>query len=205
MMQLCSAQKHYYDNAQYGDCPYCRASINPVPVKPVQAVKDHLAQNETLDLRKTTPLRDTVEISPKTVIKTAPNALKTVMLHAIEGEGASPEFPVVGWLVITDGVGKGKDFRLIQGENRIGRSAEYEICLDFGAQSDVTISRETHATVVYDTHANEFFIERGRSRNLPLLNGAAIRGEPTLQHHDKIQIGQTTLVFVALCGAQFHW
>ena len=80
-----------------------------------------------------------------------------------------------------------------------------EVCLDFGAQSDKTVSHEAHAVVVYDHHANEFFIERGSSRNLAMLNGSTIRGEPTLQRNDIIQVGATKLLFLPFCDQNFKW
>ncbi len=115
------------------------------------------------------------------------------------------DLPTAGWLVIVDGPGRGRDFRLIQGENRIGRDRNMEVCLDFGDRSDATVSRETHALVVYDIHANVFFIERGRSRNLPLLNNQIIRRDQNLAARDIIQVGQTRLLFVPLCDEQFQW
>nr|UOP05086.1 hypothetical protein LVJ77_01985 [Conchiformibius kuhniae] len=77
--------------------------------------------------------------------------------------------------------------------------------MDFGANSDPHVSRDTHAAVVYDHHAREFFVERGHSRNLPLLNGATVRGEPVLQPYDVLRVGQTDLLFLPLCGKTFAW
>ncbi len=113
--------------------------------------------------------------------------------------------PVTGWLVIVEGPGLGRDFRLIQGENRIGRERSMEVCLDFGAQSDETVSRDAHAIVVYDNNANEFFIERGRSRNMPMINDRTIRRDQTLAAWDIIQVGRTRLLFFPLCDEQFRW
>ncbi|CUS48998.1 MAG: FHA domain protein [Idiomarinaceae bacterium HL-53] len=114
-------------------------------------------------------------------------------------------FPVVGWLVVVKGKGLGHDFRLIQGENRIGRGEEMEVCLDFGLDSDDTVSRDAHAIVVFDNNANEFFIERGNSRNLPMLNGATIRRDQNLNHGDVIQLGSTELRFISFCNQEFQW
>jgi pSer/pThr/pTyr-binding forkhead associated (FHA) protein len=80
-----------------------------------------------------------------------------------------------------------------------------EICLDFGEHSDATVSREAHAILVYDGNANEFFIERGSSRNLPMLNDKSIRRDQNLTAGDVIQVGQTKLLFVALCNEEFQW
>ena len=71
--------------------------------------------------------------------------------------------------------------------------------------SDPAVSRETNAAIIYDPQAGEFFVERGESRNLPLLNGKTIRGEPVLAPRDIIRVGNTELVFVPLCGEEFRW
>lgn len=115
------------------------------------------------------------------------------------------KLPVTGWLVIIDGPGVGLDFRLIQGENRIGRDKEMEICLDFGDISDDMVSRDSHAIVVYDNHANVFFVERGRSRNMPLLNDRTIRSGEDLKAGDIIQVGKTKLMLVSFCNESFKW
>lgn len=115
------------------------------------------------------------------------------------------KLPVTGWLVVIDGPGVGLDFRLIQGENRIGRDKEMEICLDFGDISDDMISRDSHAIVVYDNHANVFFVERGRSRNMPLLNDRTIRSGEDLKAGDIIQVGKTKLMLISFCNESFKW
>ncbi|RTE87795.1 FHA domain-containing protein [Lysobacter sp. N42] len=122
-----------------------------------------------------------------------------------DNNSSSEHFPVVGWLVVTKGKGLGHDFRLIQGENRIGRGEDMEVCLDFGLDSDDTVSRDAHAIVVYDSNAHEFFVERGNSRNLPMLNGSTIRRDQNLSSGDIIRLGDTELQFVAFCGENFNW
>jgi hypothetical protein len=50
--------------------------------------------------------------------------------------------PVVGWLVITSGPGRGQSLQLGYGMNSIGRNEAQRVSLDFG---DEEISRENHA------------------------------------------------------------
>lgn len=144
-------------------------------------------------------------------------ALKTKILSfgtAVESSGdlgnmgTSMRFnklPVTGWLVVVDGPGLGLDFRLIQGENRIGRDSDMEVCLDLGLDSDDMVSRDSHAIVVYDNHANVFFVERGRSRNMPLLNGRTIRSGEDIKSGDIIQVGKTKLMLISFCNEGFQW
>lgn len=131
--------------------------------------------------------------------------LKTRVFMGDTNATTDEHYPVVGWLVVMQGKGKGHDFRLIQGENRIGRGEDMEVCLDFGLDSDDTVSRDAHAIVVYDSNSNEFFVERGNSRNLPLLNGSTIRRDQNLSPGDIIRLGDTELQFIAFCNDKFKW
>lgn len=195
-MQLCPAHKHYFDAALHAECPYCQETAPVVPMAaPAASAKTQVV-----------PAAVAAKTQPVGNLQTADAGTKTVILGTgATGVPAAEVLPVVGWLVIIDGPGRGRDFRLVQGENRIGRQAGLEVCLDFGDGADAAVSREPHACVVFDHHVQEFFIERGSSRNLPLLNGSSIRGEPTLQAYDVIQVGATRLLFVPLCHAGRHW
>ena len=145
-MTLCAAGKHYYDSAVQSGCPYCGESASSG--SPHTAAIPAAPEERTQMLDNPAPAAE------------SDSALKTHILGVSNRPDAEArakgmcEFPVVGWLIITEGQGRGTDFRLIQGENRIGRNADLEVCLDFGAQSDNTVSHEAHAVVVYDHHAN---------------------------------------------------
>ncbi len=110
--------------------------------------------------------------------------------------------PVVGWLVVVDGPGRGQSLPLGFGMNSIGRAKEARISLDFG---DEEISRQDHASVVYDPKGNKFYLQHGGGINLtyigqtPVLQPVEIRGRET------ISIGNTKLIFVPFCGPDFIW
>lgn len=113
----------------------------------------------------------------------------------------SNRFPV-GWLVVTDGPGRGASFALYAGVSQIGRSEDQAIALNFG---DTAISRANHAAIAYDEEQNAFFVGHGGKANIVRLNGQPILSTEVLNNADLIRIGVTTLRFVALCGAEFGW
>jgi hypothetical protein len=115
--------------------------------------------------------------------------------------------PVVAWLVIVEGIGKGRDFRLVKGQNFIGRDRDMEVSLDFGPQSDTKVSKRNHAVIIFDQTRNECFIDsRSDShKNLPLLNGSTILSLTSLKDGDIIQVADTKFRFVPLCGPAFSW
>lgn len=114
--------------------------------------------------------------------------------------------PVVGWLVIIDGPGKGSSLKLGNGQNSMGRGAEERIRIDFG---DATISRNSHAIVTFDPRGKRFFIQQGsgsgKNQNLAYLNDEPVLVASPLEALSQIILGETTLLFVPLCGKNFTW
>lgn len=111
--------------------------------------------------------------------------------------------PVVGWLVILTGPGKGNFRAIYSGSNTIGRSPSQRIPIDFG---DDAISAEKQAFLVYDGRKRQYQLVPNLERpNLVHLNDAALLANGELKAHDKITMGSTTLLFVPLCGPDFDW
>lgn len=111
------------------------------------------------------------------------------------------KFPV-GWMLITEGPGRGECFTLEAGMSQIGRGEDQAIQLDFG---DNAISRSNHAAIVYDPETHVFKLGHGGKKNIVRLNGEPVISNETLSAGDKIKIGETTLHFVPLCSAEFNW
>lgn len=110
--------------------------------------------------------------------------------------------PVVGWLVIVDGPGKGQSIKLGFGMNSIGRGKEARVSLDFG---DEEISRQDHASVTYDPKGNKFYLQHGGGINLTYLEDAPVLQPAELKGRETISIGHTKLIFIPFCGAHFVW
>jgi hypothetical protein len=114
---------------------------------------------------------------------------------------AVTNFPV-GWLVITDGPGRGAAFSLFEGLTQIGRGEDQTVRLNFG---DNSISRENHAAIAFDAEQRKFFFGHGGKANLVRLNNRPVLSTEELASESQIRIGETTLRFVALCGDEFTW
>src|SRR5262245_28433933 len=110
--------------------------------------------------------------------------------------------PVVGWLVILDGLGRGQFRPIRYGQNAVGRGQDLRISIDFG---DSRISREPHAFVIYDEFQRKFFIRDNGKSNIIRLNGNAVLTHAELHDRDVISIGETSLLFVSLCDQNFDW
>ncbi len=109
--------------------------------------------------------------------------------------------PVVGWLVCVKGADRGQDYRIRSERNFIGRSKEMDICI----AGDSGISRERHAIISYNPLKNAFRIAPGESSGLVYLNGEDVETPAELKPYDRIQLGETEMVFIPFCGETFQW
>ncbi len=109
--------------------------------------------------------------------------------------------PVVGWLVCVAGPEKGRDYRVRSERNGIGRGSDMAICI----QGDEAISRQNHAYISFNPRNGSFRIAPGDGRGMTYLNGEEVDVPMPLQAYDRIELGQTHLVFVPFCGKHFNW
>ncbi len=110
--------------------------------------------------------------------------------------------PVVGWLAVIEGPGRGASLNIGYGNNRIGRAPTENIALDFG---DEEISRENHATITFDGRHRRFYILPGQGRNLVYVNDQPVMSPLELTGGEEVLLGQTKLRFVPFCGKSFDW
>lgn len=110
--------------------------------------------------------------------------------------------PVVGWLVIVEGPGRGRSVQLGYGANSLGRGANDRVKLDFG---DDQISRSGHAVVTYEPRGRKFYVQHGGGVNMTYLGDEPVLTPTELPALSHVNIGNTVLRFVPLCGDEFEW
>jgi hypothetical protein len=110
--------------------------------------------------------------------------------------------PVVGWLVVVGGPGRGKFVPLGYGMNSIGRSPSERVALDFG---DEEISRTAHAMVSFDPRGRRFYIQHGGGTNLTYVGNDPVLVPRELFGREEIGLGGTKLCFVPFCSKEFDW
>lgn len=202
---------HYYDSSRFGNnCPHCgmsgAASIGAdqttVPLNIPDAPQPANAVTEPLTVSQPVVSQPVVSQPANVTAPTVSDDDRTLPVTAdmLDGMAEKPA-PVVGWLVCTDGVNKGTDYRLHQGRNFIGRSPEMDVCI----LGDNTVSRSSHAIVVYDPRSNVYLAQPGSSKELFYVNDKLVLNPVELKTMDLLNIGDTKLMFVPLCGEQFHW
>lgn len=109
--------------------------------------------------------------------------------------------PCVGWLVALGGEHIGTDFRLKAGKNFIGRSPQMDVALT----ADKSVSRESHAIVVYEPKEHLYLVQSGESSSLVYRNNKVVLSPVELEAYDTITVGEVNLLFIPLCGERFNW
>ncbi|MCE2542577.1 MAG: FHA domain-containing protein [Acidobacteria bacterium] len=104
--------------------------------------------------------------------------------------------------MIVDGPGKGRVATLGMGVNSIGRDPAERVSLDYG---DAMISRTNHGAITYDPRGQKFYVQHGGGTNLTYVNDEPVLEPRELEPLTHVQIGNTVLRFVPLCGVNFSW
>ena len=204
-------QGHFYDPSRHNVCPYCGsmpaggpgATEAQPPMAPPPTVGGPAPVGATRPLRDNPPpvVGPTVPLRPASPppvgAKKGPEEGRTV---AVDMKKVGLD-PVVGWLICVKGPSRGRDYRIRSGRNGIGRSE----AMDVQIAGDDTVSRENHAFVVYEPRKRTFSIRPGDGRGLVYLNGDEVIQASDIKSYDIIELGETQLMFVALCGDKFNW
>ena len=171
----------------------------PEPVEPTRRI----ARAEPAEKARPTPPPPPPEpvVPPQRSAQTEPAEQARPTSPAINAPLNAPSGPVVGWLAIIAGPGRGEILRLGYGINDIGSGPNARIRLNFG---DPTIAPENHAAIIYATRSRRFYLAQSAAAETR-LNGQPVQESVELTSGDTVGFGQTQLRFVPLCGPDFDW
>lgn len=109
--------------------------------------------------------------------------------------------PVCGWLVCIEGARIGRDYKIKNGKNFVGRGDD----MDIQILGDNEISRRNHTIIVYDAKKKNTVILPGDAAGIAYLNQEAVYVPTELMPYDTIELGRSKFVFVPFCGEHFEW
>lgn len=157
---------------------------------------------ETMTERGSEDTDHTIGIFDDAFSEVSGAAARTPMgIHAQRPAVNKVDTPCVGWLVALGGEHIGTDFRLKTGKNFIGRSAQMDVALT----EDKSVSRESHAIIVYEPKEHLYLVQSGESSSLVYLNNKVVLSPVELKAYDMITVGEINLLFMPLCGERFNW
>lgn len=109
--------------------------------------------------------------------------------------------PVCGWIVCVEGPRKGKDYKIRNGKNFIGRADD----MDIQILGDNEISRRNHAIIVFDPKKKETVLLPGDSNGIVYHKDNAVYTPTPLEAYDTIELGNSKFVFIPFCGTNYMW
>lgn len=218
-LKRCSSG-HFFNPDRFSSCPYCGGGDAAAPTvaraqtpRPAAAASGSEAPTQPLRKKPDAPTSDPDE-APTADVEggappTSPKGGQASARPGDEDEGVTIRVggqprgvdPVVGWLVCVEGPDRGRDFRICAERNFIGRDPDMDVALT----EDKSVSRDRHAILSYDPRSRTFQLAPGEGKGLVYHNGASVLTPVEVNVHDTIELGESTLRFVALCGDDFSW
>ena len=200
---------HFYNKLRYSSCPYC-AKLNAAKSESHNPESEEGITGDSAEhsvcpakIRKTSiPTVNPPESSSESIIDAPrqknelPDNHRTVSFYS-----SDLVEPIVGWLVCISGRHRGECFNLYTGRNEIGRG----VGMDISLPDEQSISKKTHAVLVFEPRHRTFYIQSGDSHGLTYLNGEVVMSHSSLATRDILMLGDVFFVFVALCDAYFDW
>lgn len=186
---------HLFDRAKYSACPTCGVRDELRPRRDVPSGPGAAAADADRTRRRDEP--PAAAGAPGAATPAAADDAKTQrLIRRMTGVD-----PVVGWLVCVKGPERGHDYRLHSEKNFVGRGDG----MDVRIAGDGAISRENHAVVSFDPKKETFRLLPGDGRGLVYLNGEEVITPTALAAGDRIELGESELMFVPLCDGRFSW
>lgn len=174
--------------------------------EPTRFIPDAAIDNSTAPASSPSASSDATVVISQTPPAHADEMTRAIGVPKIDpaaaGQSTPLGGPVVGWLVVIKGPGRGNFVPLGYGRNSIGRAPSERASINFG---DNNISRARHAVVTYDPRGRKFYLGHGDSDNLTYLGDRPVLGAEELPPLADIGVGETVLRFVPLCGDEFDW
>ena len=202
-------QGHFYDPEKYAQCPHCGGATAgapagvTVPMTP-PAGGMPMGANAPILTPNTPPVfgGETVSIGMATAGFAEKEDERTMAFYDTSKGFEKDVNPVVGWLVCTKGVHRGEAYKLVVGQNFIGRDPNANT---IGLEGEKSVSRQKHAVVVYEPRGNMFLALPGDSQQLCYINDNVVLSQTVVKKNDRLQLGEVELMLIPCCDEAFRW
>jgi len=109
------------------------------------------------------------------------------------------DLDLTGWLVCRKGPGKGTDYHIFSGRNRIGGGRTMEVSM----WEDRQIVEDNHVSLIYDPKNDNYWLIPGTAT--AFVNGELLIDARMLADYDIIGLGESELVFIPYCKSRMKW
>ena len=189
MSMVSCGNGHFFNDEEHSNCPFCGVGLD------LRATRPLAAETHGRPTRAAGHTR-AASAPPAAGLGRGPGEARRVWARRMGGVD-----PGVGWLGCVAGPEQGRDYRLHSERNFIGRAPSMDVAIT----GDATISRDNHAVISYNPKKHSFRLAPGDSRGLVYLNDEEVLTPIEVAPYDRIELGETLLLFVPFCGDHFTW
>lgn len=192
MNRMVCPKGHFYNGDKYSQCPHCIDGTAAVQqdgfVFTLGGMADNL-QSKTQEIKENHQDDKVTMILPR---ESLPDSGAVSMPFSDAGTGKSDmdtkvvtttDFLPVGYLVCIRGSDYGRSFPLRTGVNPV----------------------KEQAYVLYEPHRREFYLKSADRDSLCYCNDEVLLEPKKIQEYDRIMMGDTTFLLIAVCGEKFSW
>lgn len=224
---------HFYDGDKFMFCPICQVETIYYEMKTV--TEEHLVEQEVIETKSSQKLPLNYEIDLTEHIETDHignnedifideishqesfskddldvtehhEELETVIDNLTYDDILVDQTiynlaPVIGWLLCIKGQYLGQSYEIRYGSNQLSLNHIAKQNLDM-SEND---TEGYFTSISFNSGLNKFLIVPGISRELVYLNGNLLLEKAFLNQNDKVQIGESTLMFLPLLSDLFSW
>ena len=189
---------HFYDPSRYSSCPFCMQK------KDAQYTKESAVHVQP---GMFPPEANHIPAGAYPYANVNANANANVNIRRDDqatvayGAGSFRNNPPCGFLICYAGPHIGTYHPIHFERNTIGRSMEMDIPL----MDDLGISRNKHAILSFDPKSQHFTLIPDPEKSIIYVNGEECVSPIQLKAYDRIEVSETGLIFLPLCGEQFSW
>lgn len=193
MTLLMCSQGHYYDSKKDAECPMCRKLKDSTLRSSMGGINSQRTVS-AWQLHKNASSEDVIVLGSSRQFE-ADDGKTIGIFSAKKGN----DF-VTGWLVCVKGPERGRDYRLHNGYNNLGRGTDQDVFV----ADDPEISRDGHCSIIYDPKHAQFLL-------MPLKGNLVYMGEKLIEHPtrlesgDRFQAGSSEFELVAFCRKEHTW
>lgn len=108
---------------------------------------------------------------------------------------------VCGWLVCVEGINKGLSYQIHPGKNFVGSGDD----MDLQILGDEAVNIYRHAIIAFDDKKLKTTLLPGESVGLVYLEKEAVYAPKDISPYNRLEIGESTFLFVPFCGDQHQW
>lgn len=212
MNRIVCPKGHYYNGDKYLQCPHCIDGMAAVRQDGFVFAPDGMAgnsQSETQEIQKNNQDDNVTMILPKEYLPDSGAVSMSFSMREQQTQTGTRKL-LLQPQEVSPGEVPFKEDRILDIEENL-LPVGYLVCIrgrDYGRSFPLKTGVNTvkeQAYVLYEPHKREFYLKSADRDSLCYCNDEVLLEPKKIQGYDRITLGDTTFLLIAVCGEKFSW